>query len=88
MFMYIYLRSIQFFFYILVYILLGVDVDVFGVKGRIILFIVVLESSLNCMEFLLKNGCKMNVRDNYGFIIFKIIFKINFIIKVEVIKLF
>lgn len=65
----------------------GADVDASGAKGRTILFIAVLESSLNCMELLLKNGCKTNVRDNHGFTILKTIFKTNSIIKAEAIKL-
>lgn len=69
------------------YILSGADVDASGAKGRTILFIAVLESSLNCMELLLKNGCKTNVRDNHGFTILKTIFKTNSIIKAEAIKL-
>lgn len=87
MFMYTYLTSIWPCFYILVYILSGADVDASGAKGRTILFIAVLESSLNCMELLLKNGCKTNVRDNHGFTILKTIFKTNSIIKAEAIKL-
>lgn len=85
--MYTYLTSIWPCFYILVYILSGADVDASGAKGRTILFIAVLESSLNCMELLLKNGCKTNVRDNHGFTILKTIFKTNSIIKAEAIKL-
>ncbi|XP_061193001.1 E3 ubiquitin-protein ligase MIB1-like [Saccostrea echinata] len=65
----------------------GANIEATGAKGRTSLFIAVIESSLNCMELLLKNGCNMAVRDSHGFTMLKTIFKTNSIIKAEAIKL-
>ena len=74
-------------FWVVVFFCTGANFDATGAKGRTILFLAVIESSLNCMELLLKNGCKSNIRDNHGFTILRTIFKTNSIIKAEAIKL-